>query len=132
MISITNTMALLRICCNTNLAATVNGLHTSSVTCLNVDWRKKKGLPINANSTGPLVNFPDFSYKDNRPTPYGIRQLKRIKKHQEYVSKIMTLTGEIDYAVERHAKLLKQQEVKRQKILDSKLKQKGKLLITDK
>lgn len=43
--------------------------------------------------------------------------------------KIIKLVGEIDFAVERHNRLLKEKEEQEQKILDSQLKPKGVLPI---
>lgn len=44
-------------------------------------------------------------------------------------ARIIKLVGEIDHAVEKHAKLQKENEQRRQQILDSKLKPKGHLLL---
>ncbi|XP_076645344.1 mitochondrial ribosomal protein L52 [Halictus rubicundus] len=133
MTTITKMMALLRIgqYNNTNLACILNDFHTSSAKCLHQDWRKKKGLPENPNVCGPLITLPDFSYKDNRPTPYGANQLKRIRKHQEYMKRVEKCVAEIDYAVAKHAKLLQEKEEQKRQILANKLKPKGQLLITD-
>ncbi|XP_076176808.1 mitochondrial ribosomal protein L52 [Ptiloglossa arizonensis] len=127
-----STRIILRTTCCTNLVTTVNEYHTSSVTFLNQQWRRTKGLVKNPNSYGPLVNLPDYSFKDNRPVPYGSKQFQRIKKHQEFGKRILKLVGEIDYAVEKHAKLLKQKEETKQQILDGKLKPKGQLLLMNK
>ncbi|XP_078052743.1 mitochondrial ribosomal protein L52 [Augochlora pura] len=132
MTTIMKTVSVLRVGRNTtDFASIVNGLHTSSAKYLNQYRRQQKGLPTNPNVNGPLVTLPDFSYRDNRPSPYGANQWKRIIKHQDYMKKVEKLVGEVDYAVERHKYLLKKKEEKRQKILDSKLKPKGQLLITD-
>lgn len=45
--------------------------------------------------------------------------------------RIVKLVGEIDYAVERHANLIKEKEVQEQKILESRLKPKGQLSINN-
>nr|XP_012151326.1 PREDICTED: 39S ribosomal protein L52, mitochondrial isoform X2 [Megachile rotundata] len=107
----------------------MNRFHTSSTTCLDQGWRRTKGLVTNPNTAGPLLNSQDYSFEDKRPTPYGSGQLRRIRKHQEYARRIIQLVYEVDFAVERHAKLLKEKEEQRQKILDSKLKPKGEKLI---
>lgn len=122
-------MIMLRGCCRTNPATVVSGFHTTSGTYLDQYWRQKKGLPTNPNASGPLLNLPDFSYKDNRPSPYGSHQLQRIKKNQQYAERVLQLIGEVDYAVERHARMLKEEKEKKQQILDSKLKPKGTALI---
>ncbi|KZC09938.1 39S ribosomal protein L52, mitochondrial, partial [Dufourea novaeangliae] len=112
---------------------TISGFHTSSVTHLNQDWRAKKKLHSNPYTCGPLVNLPDYSFKDNnKPVPYGINQLKRIRQHQEYAKRVVHLAGEIDGALERYNRLQNEKERRKQQIIDNKLKPKGQLLITDK
>ncbi|KOC70280.1 39S ribosomal protein L52, mitochondrial [Habropoda laboriosa] len=90
----------------------------------------RKGLVKNPHHVGPIITSPDYSFKDSRPIPYGVGQLRRIQKHQKYVKQVVQLVGEIDRAVERHAMLMKEKEDEKQKILDSKLKPKGQKLIT--
>lgn len=46
-----------------------------------------------------------------------------------FQARIIKLAGEIDYAVERHAKLQEKTEQERQRILNNKLKPKGDLLL---
>jgi len=46
-----------------------------------------------------------------------------------FQAKIIQLVGEVDYAVERHARLQEQKKQERQQILDNKLKPKGDLLL---
>ncbi|CAK9818910.1 39S ribosomal protein L52, mitochondrial [Anthophora plagiata] len=123
-------MTMLRINRHTHLGACVKKFHTSCTIYLDQRWRHMKGLIANPNKMGPLVTLPDYSFKDNRPVPYGSRQLQRIQKHQEFVKKIVKLVGEVDGAVERHAKLTKEKEDQKQQILDNKLKEKGQKLIT--
>jgi hypothetical protein len=48
---------------------------------------------------------------------------------RELAGKIVSGIQEIDFAVERHAKLQKEEQERVQKIHDSKLKQKGHLLL---
>lgn len=89
--------------------------------------------------------MPDYTFKDGRPTPLGVRQKFRVDKQRDYAvckingdylllnyihcidfqAKIIKLVGEIDYAVERHAKLQEKKKQKHQQILDNKLKPKG-------
>ncbi|XP_046431232.1 39S ribosomal protein L52, mitochondrial isoform X2 [Neodiprion virginianus] len=91
-------------------------------------WRAKKGLTANPNTFGPLTNLPDYSFKDGRPTPLGVRHRDRLEKQREYAERIIKLTQEIDYAVERHDRLQKEEAARIQAILDRKLKPKGQLL----
>ncbi|XP_053972768.1 39S ribosomal protein L52, mitochondrial [Hylaeus volcanicus] len=127
--SSTRIMTVLRTAHCKNVATTVNGFHSSAATYLNQYWRKMKGLSPNPNKNGPLVNLPDYSFRDNRPVPYGQNQFKRFQKQQEHAKRIVQLVGEIDYAVEKHAKMIKQREETVQKILNSKLKPKGQELV---
>ncbi|KAI4479387.1 hypothetical protein M0804_011172 [Polistes exclamans] len=106
-----------------------NEFHTSYINLLKQDWRRKKGLTENPNAFGPLTNKPDYSFLDGKPTPLGVRQKSRIIKQREYAVRIHKLVGEIDYAVERHKRLQQEKEEERQRILDSKLKPKGDLLL---
>ncbi|XP_047351061.1 39S ribosomal protein L52, mitochondrial [Vespa velutina] len=113
----------------TNLNILFNKFHTSYIKLLQQDWRIKKGLTENPNAFGPLTNMADYSYKDGRPTPLGTNQKRRIIKQQEYTKRIHKLVKEIDNAVERHVKLQEIKAQEKQRILDSKLKPKGDLLL---
>lgn len=101
------------------------------------------------------MNSSDYSFKNNKPVPYGLGQFKRIKKHQDFMvllnkflylnfkqnniinkifnlqKRIIKLVDEIDYAVERHANLIKEKKIQEQKILESRLKPKGQLSINN-
>ncbi|XP_025161014.1 39S ribosomal protein L52, mitochondrial isoform X1 [Harpegnathos saltator] len=88
-----------------------------------------RGLTANPNAYGPLTNLPDYIFKSGKPTPLGIRQKARMEKQQEYATRIIQLVGEIDSAVERHAKMQEEEKQRRQQILDNKLKPKGDLLL---
>ncbi|KAL0102355.1 hypothetical protein PUN28_018700 [Cardiocondyla obscurior] len=107
----------------------VNGFHQSQTQYLNQKWRQSRGLTINPNTFGPLTNLPDYTFKDGRPTPLGVRQKFRLEKQRGYAERIVKLVKEIDFAVERHAKLKEQEKQERQQILDSKLKPKGDVLL---
>ncbi|XP_029031849.1 39S ribosomal protein L52, mitochondrial [Osmia bicornis bicornis] len=123
-------MIMFRVNHCTYLVTSVSRFHTSTTTHLNQGWRNAKKFVRNPNTAGPLLTLQDYSFKDNKPTPYGANQLKRMQRHQQYAKKIIQLVSEVDYAVERHAKLLKEKEEQKQQILDSKLKPKGQQLIT--
>lgn len=92
-------------------------------------WRRERGLPKNPNSCGPLTDKKDFSYLDGRISAYGVGQGKRILKQQEIAQKIIDLTGEIDFAVERHKRLQEEQQQRKNDIIASKLKEKGDKLL---
>ena len=42
------------------------------------------GLTANPNTFGPLTNLPDYTFKDGRPTPLGVRQKARLDKQRDY------------------------------------------------
>lgn len=107
-------------------------LFTTPVCSLIQSWRKKKGLPLNPNSDGPLTNKPDYSFLDGRPTPLGMKQKRRMIKQRDIATRIIQLSNEIDFAVERHQYNLKAQEDLRTKIIQNKLKPKGHLLLKEK
>lgn len=44
----------------------------------------RRGLTNNPNKFGPLTNLPDYTFKDGRPTPLGIRQKARLDKQRDY------------------------------------------------
>ncbi|KAL2726945.1 hypothetical protein V1478_007223 [Vespula squamosa] len=113
----------------TNWNILSNKFHTSYIKLLQQDWRKKKGLTENPNAFGPLTNMADYSYKDGRPTPLCTNQKRRMLKQQEYAKRIHKLVKEIDYAVERDIKLQEMKAQEQQRILESKLKPKGNLLL---
>ncbi|XP_024888457.1 39S ribosomal protein L52, mitochondrial [Temnothorax curvispinosus] len=126
---ISTARAVLRVEQHINYNIVVNGFHQSCVQYLNQRWRQKRGLTANPNTFGLLTNLPDYKFKDGRPTPLGIRQKARLDKQRGYAARIIKLVGEVDYAVERHARLQKEKEQKTQQILDNKLKPKGDLLL---
>ncbi|XP_073844870.1 mitochondrial ribosomal protein L52 [Musca autumnalis] len=97
--------------------------------CIDQRWREEKGLPANPNEFGPLTNLPDYTFLDGRPTPMGSNQKKRLLKQQAMAAKIVTLNKELDMAKQRYQKLQQQEQEQRQKIMQAKLKPKGKLLL---
>lgn len=87
---------------------------------------------MNPNAYGPLTDKPDYTFLDGRPTPLGMRQRKRLQKQKEMAVRVIQLSKEIDYAVERHSKILKDEENRKNQILANKLKPKGHLLLKNK
>ncbi|XP_023024702.1 mitochondrial ribosomal protein L52 [Leptinotarsa decemlineata] len=110
----------------------VRCIKTTTVLPLIQKWRKERGLPMNPQSHNELVNRPDYSFKDGRITPYGVRQKKRMEHQRELRDQIISLSGEIDFAVERHAKLQAEEENRKKRIIDAKLKPKGSKLLKSK
>ncbi|XP_059351291.1 large ribosomal subunit protein mL52-like isoform X1 [Daphnia carinata] len=104
---------------------------TSSCCLVEQDWRYKNGLPRNPNAYGPLTDGRDFTFVDQRVTPIGAGQLKRLEKHRIYAEKILQTVKEMNFAIERRANLQKQSVEKRKEILESKLKPKGHLLLSE-
>ncbi|XP_043651460.1 39S ribosomal protein L52, mitochondrial [Drosophila teissieri] len=92
-------------------------------------WRASKGLPENPNAFGPLTNMPDYTYLDGRPTPLGANQKRRLLKQQEIATRIVELSGELEFAKQRHERLKEKAESEKQRLIRSKLKPKGHLLL---
>ncbi|XP_075165963.1 mitochondrial ribosomal protein L52 [Haematobia irritans] len=111
-----------------NKSFTRNVASTSKL-YLDQRWREGNGLPANPNSFGPLTNLPDYTYLDGRPTPMGSNQRKRLIKQQEIAAKIVTLSKELDMAKQRFQNLKQKEQEDRQKVMQAKLKPKGKLLL---
>ncbi|KAM7343543.1 mitochondrial ribosomal protein L52 [Cochliomyia hominivorax] len=110
---------------------TTNIRNVSCTAKLSLDqkWREEQGLPANPNEFGPLTNLPDYTFLDGRPTPMGSNQKKRLMKQQEIAAKIVAMNKELDMAKKRYKQLQEQQEIERQKIMQAKLKPKGKFLL---
>lgn len=92
---------------------------------MNQKWRRARGLPLNPNASGILTDGADYTFLDGRPTPYGVHQRDRILKQREIAKQIIKLTGEIDFAVDRHKQMMIDEQKRRKEILDNKLKPKG-------
>lgn len=69
---------------------------------------------------------------DGRISEYGTGQSERILKQQEIAQKIIDLTAEIDFAVERHKHLQVEEQQRKNDIIASKLKEKGDKLLEKK
>ncbi|KAG7295838.1 hypothetical protein JYU34_020916 [Plutella xylostella] len=88
-------------------------------------YREQQGLPINKNVESVLTDGPDYTFLDGRPTPLLHKQKKRLIKQQGYASKIVELSAELDFAIERQQSIQKAKEQERQNILGNRLKPKG-------
>ncbi|CAG9857342.1 unnamed protein product [Phyllotreta striolata] len=95
-------------------------------------WRQERGLPLNPNKMRVLSETPDYTFLDGRLTPFGSRQRQRISKERSVRDDIVKLTGEIDFAVNRHKKLLEDEENRKKGIIGRKLKPKGTALLNSK
>lgn len=92
-------------------------------------WKDENRRPKNPNAYGVLTDSPDYTFLDGRPTPYGPGQKRRIEAQKELAEEIIKLTGEVDFAVERHRKLEEEKQEEVRRIIDGKFKPKGKHLI---
>lgn len=86
----------------------------------------------NPNKSSLLTHLPDYTYMDGRVTPFGANQRKRIIQQREIAKQIVTLSKEMDFAVERHQRNMAEAEETKQKLLAAKLKPKGHLLLQKK
>lgn len=106
-------------------------------------------MPENPNAFGPLTNLPDYTYLDGRPTPLGVsiplnslkyrpnhlhfhfkaNQKRRLIKQQEIATRIVELSGELEFAKQRHERLKANAESEKQRLIRSKLKPKGHFLL---
>ncbi|KAH8394942.1 hypothetical protein KR222_011731, partial [Zaprionus bogoriensis] len=118
-----------QVICFPNTATAQRHVALTAVRAIDQKWRAGKGLPENPNAFGPLTNLPDYTYLDGRTTPLGSNQKKRLAKQQEIAAKIVQLSGELEFAKQRHERLKAEAESKRQQILQNKLKPKGHLLL---
>ncbi|KAL1517694.1 hypothetical protein ABEB36_001429 [Hypothenemus hampei] len=91
--------------------------------------RREKGLTGDPYAAKELLETPDYVFLDGRITPLGRGQQKRMMQNENAKQKIITLTKEIDFAVERHKQLLLAEEKQKLDILDRKLKPKGSALL---
>ncbi|XP_016986386.1 39S ribosomal protein L52, mitochondrial [Drosophila rhopaloa] len=108
------------------------GIAVSAARSIDQKWRAEKGLPENPNAFGPLTNSPDFTYLDGRPTPLGANQKRRLLKQQEIAARIVELSGELEFAKQRHERLKQSAESEKQRLIQNKLKPKGHLLFKQK
>jgi len=101
----------------------------SSRPALCQEWRRERGLPENPNRDPLLMDSPDYTFLDGRPVPYGSRQKQRLAKQQKYTERIIKLTSEVDFALQRHQRLVKEKEDQAKRALAQKLTTKGKQIL---
>ncbi|XP_017150606.1 39S ribosomal protein L52, mitochondrial [Drosophila miranda] len=108
--------------------------YVAVTTALAIDqkWREDKGLPENPNAFGPLTNLPDYTFLDGRPTPLGSNQKKRLVRQQEIATKIVELSGELEFAKQRYERQRVAAATEKQRIIQNKLKPKGHLMLKQK
>ncbi|KAK7081346.1 mitochondrial translation [Halocaridina rubra] len=84
----------------------------------------KKSFETRIGAHGPLIDGPDYTFLDGRPTPLGAGQRRRAIGQVEASEKVIQLMKETKFAIERHQKREKEVKEKRQRIMKSKLKPK--------
>ncbi|XP_050075939.1 39S ribosomal protein L52, mitochondrial [Anopheles maculipalpis] len=96
---------------------------------LNVETKK---CARNPNKSSPLTHLPDYTYMDGRVTPFGANQKKRIVQQRTIAQQIVTLSKEVDFAVERHNRKMVEAEENKRKQISEKLMPKGHLMLKKK
>ncbi|CAF4926011.1 unnamed protein product [Pieris macdunnoughi] len=91
-------------------------------------WRLSKGLSSNRNAEGILTDGPDYTFLDGRPTPLLQKQKLRMLRQQEYVTKIVELSAELDFAKQKYQDDNRKEADERDAIIKDRLKRKGKNL----
>ncbi|GAB0097032.1 39S ribosomal protein L52, mitochondrial [Sergentomyia squamirostris] len=91
----------------------------------NKDSHRCKLFKVNPTKFGPLTNLPDYTFMDGRPTPLGSRQRSRLEEQRVIATKIVSLNKELAFAKERYQRMMQENAIERKRILDGKLKEKG-------
>ncbi|KAL1379570.1 hypothetical protein pipiens_014802 [Culex pipiens pipiens] len=86
-------------------------------------------LPRNPNKSGPLTALPDYTFMDGSVTPLGSNQKKRLLQQRDLAAKIVTMSSEMDFALDRYNRIQDEEARQRQALIDSKLKPKGHRLL---
>lgn len=100
-----------------------------SSVCLDHKWRREGSLPRNPNKSGPLTDLPDYTFMDGSVTPLGSNQKKRLLQQRDLAAKIVTMSSEMDFALDRYNRIQEKEARDRQALIDSKLKPKGHRLL---
>ncbi|XP_045133559.1 39S ribosomal protein L52, mitochondrial-like isoform X2 [Portunus trituberculatus] len=85
----------------------------------------------NLGAHGPLIDGPDYTFLDGRPTPLRIGQIRRARAQREAATKVVQLMSEVQFAIQREKQLKQEQEDTRQQTIASKLKAKGHKMLQD-
>ncbi|CAK1544882.1 unnamed protein product [Leptosia nina] len=97
-----------------------------SATLQSKQWRLSKGLSANRTAEGILTDGPDYTFLDGRPTPLLQKQKLRMLRQQDYASKIVQLSSELDFVKQRYQDNLQKQREERDAVIQNRLKPKGK------
>ncbi|XP_038223528.1 39S ribosomal protein L52, mitochondrial [Zerene cesonia] len=92
------------------------------------EWRLSKGFSANRTAEGILTDGPDYTFLDGRPTPLLKKQQLRMIKQQDYATKIVELTSELEFAKNRYQDKIRMEQEERDAVLRNRLKPKGKQL----
>ncbi|EEB13280.1 mitochondrial 50S ribosomal protein L52, putative [Pediculus humanus corporis] len=101
----------------------------STSTCIQNKWRLQNGLEQNTTSYSPLTKLPDYSFVDGRPIILSWRKVQLLEREKQICEKISRLSNELDVGLKNYYEKQKEIENRKQKILDNKLKPKGKSLL---
>ncbi|XP_045495422.1 39S ribosomal protein L52, mitochondrial [Colias croceus] len=120
-------MALLQILRSTQMNVVSRSLCCSAA-LQSKQWRISQGLSANRTAEGILTDGPDYTFLDGRPTPLLQKQKLRMLKQQDYATKIVQLTSELDFAKTRYQDNIRLEQEERDNIIKNRLKPKGKFL----
>lgn len=85
----------------------------------------------NLGAHGPLIDGPDYTFLDGRPTPLRIGQMRRARAQREAATKVIQLMSEVKFAIQREKQLKQEQVDARQQTITGKLKAKGHKMLQD-
>ncbi|XP_071524789.1 large ribosomal subunit protein mL52 [Panulirus ornatus] len=88
-----------------------------------------KSFKTSMGAHGPLIDGPDYTFLDGRPTPLRSGQRRRAQEQRDIAVKVLQLMKETKFAIERHQKIQLEEKQKKQEIQDAKLKPKGHRLL---
>lgn len=92
--------------------------------CASSKAKFQKSFKTSMGASGPLIDGPDYTFLDGRPTPLRAGQRRRAEEQFQVSSKVIQLMKETKFAIESHQTRLDKEKQKRQDILDAKLKPK--------
>ncbi|XP_042887530.1 39S ribosomal protein L52, mitochondrial-like [Penaeus japonicus] len=116
-----------------NIFTISGGVRSISARCISttptVNGKFQKKFDTRLGACGPLVDGPDYTFVDGRPTPLRSGQRRRALEQKEVSGKVLQLMKETNFAIERHQRLLLEEKEKKNQILNEKLKPKGHRLL---
>ncbi|VVC29381.1 Hypothetical protein CINCED_3A006508 [Cinara cedri] len=103
----------------------ISNFSTNSSLRLDMSWRTFKKLPLNPMDKGVLTDGADYIFLDGRPTPFSMKQKRKLLLQREFAKKIVELSESLDIAKERYAKKVGKSDQDIKHVLNRKLKPKG-------